>query len=409
MNITKKSALVFSALLLNSIAFAQVKISYKGNGNYSLVERTDLRRYDNGKYTGLVSREVRSFITQKSAGNNGENFYEGNFYVYQQTKKNQLYVEKPLQDSIPSSFTINSDGEMIMHEDNGYPSFRTFPALAKEEICIGDSWVATAERSVDPLNKNIPTKMPVTIQYTYLKDEQFNGEDVCVFGAKWATRYGISYFDFDGDTELKSASGSHNATMYISKTTGNALVVRDTVDESFVYADGNTVSFKGSISLFTEYPPGLDKGKVMASIKRSKFISADDFENGGIKNVTVKETESGLMLTMKNLQFKMDSAELLENENQRLDEIAAVLKEVPEFSFLVEGHTASTGYIAGEKKLSLERAHAIAKELIKRGVAEEKIICKGSGASKPVADNSTPEGKALNRRVEITILQGTSK
>ena len=108
---------------------------------------------------------------------------------------------------------------------------------------------------------------------------------------------------------------------------------------------------------------------------------------------------------MQNLQFKADSAELLPGEKERLDQIASILREVPESQFLVEGHTASTGNETGEIKLSGERAHAIAKELSLRGIPAEKFICKGSGSHKPVSDNSTPEGKALNRRVEITILE----
>jgi outer membrane protein OmpA-like peptidoglycan-associated protein len=55
--------------------------------------------------------------------------------------------------------------------------------------------------------------------------------------------------------------------------------------------------------------------------------------------------------------------------------------------------------------LSVERAESVARELIRRGIPKEKFICKGSGGTKPVAENSTPQGKAKNRRVEITILE----
>jgi len=55
--------------------------------------------------------------------------------------------------------------------------------------------------------------------------------------------------------------------------------------------------------------------------------------------------------------------------------------------------------------LSVERAKSIAQELVKRGIKEGRLICKGSGSTKPIADNSTAEGKKINRRVEITILK----
>lgn len=465
-------------------------LKYNGSGSYVYIERTDVRRYDNGKYTGLVSREVRSFIAPTSVPSGGkisDRYYDGSFFIDEATKRNSREVNLGINGAVPSSFKISSDGILTMLVDNGYPSFRSFPAFTNQRISIGDKWQAKAERVVDPLNKGIFTKLPILVEYTYLKDELFHGEEVYVFSAQWATRYGISYWDFAGDKDLKSAQGSHKATMYVSKKSGNALVVRDMVDETFIYNDGNIYSFKGSISMFTEYPPAYDKNKLIPALQRvasvsekeikeifekpvnesswiesekksSGSIEKNDFESGansrrdnsyaekkiaknenqtyGTKNhpqkkkdsadeiqskisagknsssnsksekkVIVENTAAGIRLTMQNLNFKPDSAELLPGENERLDQIAQVLKEVPDQMFLVEGHTASVGYEKGEMKLSVERANSVANALIQRGIPREKFICKGSGGTKPIADNSTQEGKAKNRRVEITILE----
>ena len=486
-------------------AFCQnVLLKYNGSGSYVYIERTDVRRYDNGKYTGLVSREIRSFIAPTSVPSGGkisDRYYDGSFFIDEATKRNSREVNLGINGAVPSSFKISSDGELTMIVDNGYPSFRSFPAFTNQRISIGDKWQAKAERVVDPLNKGVFTKLPILVEYTYLKDELFHGEEVFVFSAQWATRYGISYWDFSGDKDLKSAQGSHKATMYVSKKSGNALVVRDMVDETFIYNDGNSYSFKGSISMFTEYPPAYDKSKLIPALQRVASVSEkelkeilektvnesswiesekkladstwkNDFESGtnsgknnssssekkiakagnqtsgtktnGIdstgsgktknqpqkkknsadeiqskisagnnsssnskseKKVIVENTAAGIRLTMQNLNFKPDSAELLPGENERLDQIAQVLKEVPNQMFLVEGHTASVGYEKGEMKLSVERADSVANALIQRGIPREKFICKGSGGTKPIADNSTPEGKAKNRRVEITILE----
>lgn len=465
-------------------------LKYNGSGSYVYIERTDVRRYDNGKYTGLVSREVRSFIAPTSVPSGGkisDRYYDGSFFIDEATKRNSREVNLGINGAVPSSFKISSDGMLTMLVDNGYPSFRSFPAFTNQRISIGDKWQAKAERVVDPLNKGIFTKLPILVEYTYLKNELFHGEEVYVFSAQWATRYGISYWDFAGDKDLKSAQGSHKATMYVSKKSGNALVVRDMVDETFIYNDGNIYSFKGSISMFTEYPPAYDKNKLIPALQRvasvsekeikeilekpvnesswiesekksSGSIEKNDFESGansirnnsyaekkiaknenqtyGAKNhpqkkkdsadeiqskisagknsssnsksekkVIVENTAAGIRLTMQNLNFKPDSAELLPGENERLDQIAQVLKEVPDQMFLVEGHTASVGYEKGEMKLSVERANSVANALIQRGIPREKFICKGSGGTKPIADNSTQEGKAKNRRVEITILE----
>ena len=437
----------------------EIQFRYNGGRNYTLVERTDLRRYENNRYVGLLSREIRSFIS------NYGDLYEGNFYVSQDTVRASLSVADQIHDSIPSKFRISDDGNLTMIEDYGYPTFRSFPAFSANRIKHGDSWQAKAERAVDPLNKGIVTKIPMYVQYTYTGDENVRGEDVYVLTAKWATRYGQNiYMDFGGDKELKQATGSHNATMYVSKVTGNAIVVRDSVDETFVYNDGKAVTFKGTISLFTEYPPAVDRSKIIRALQRvaaidgdeakllaqvatktdgaqskagSKYADVAKISSGSQKSasskpsaesiskavaavskslsdqaiaaaskpIKVENTTAGIRLTIQNLQFKPDSAELVSGESSRLDQIASVLREVPESQFLVEGHTAATGNETGEMGLSALRAHKIAKELSKRGIPQEKFICKGSGAHKPVADNSTPAGKAVNRRVEITILE----
>lgn len=482
------SAIFF--LFFQNVFCQNVLLKYNGSGSYVYIERTDVRRYDNGKYTGLVSREVRSFIAPTSVPSGGkisDRYYDGSFFIDEATKRNSREVNLGINGAVPSSFKISSDGILTMLVDNGYPSFRSFPAFTNQRIRIGDKWQAKAERVVDPLNKGIFTKLPILVEYTYLKDELFHGEEVYVFSAQWATRYGISYWDFAGDKDLKSAQGSHKATMYVSKKSGNALVVRDMVDETFIYNDGNIYSFKGSISMFTEYPPAYDKNKLIPALQRvasvsekeikeilekpvnesswiesekksSGSIEKNDFESGansrrnnsyaekkiaknenqtyGAKNhpqkkkdsadeiqskisagknsssnsksekkVIVENTAAGIRLTMQNLNFKPDSSELLPGENERLDQIAQVLKEVPDQMFLVEGHTASVGYEKGEMKLSVERANSVANALIQRGIPREKFICKGSGGTKPIADNSTQEGKAKNRRVEITILE----
>lgn len=482
------SAIFF--LFFQNVFCQNVLLKYNGSGSYVYIERTDVRRYDNGKYTGLVSREVRSFIAPTSVPSGGkisDRYYDGSFFIDEATKRNSREVNLGINGAVPSSFKISSDGILTMLVDNGYPSFISFPAFTNQRISIGDKWQAKAERVVDPLNKGIFTKLPILVEYTYLKDELFHGEEVYVFSAQWATRYGISYWDFAGDKDLKSAQGSHKATMYVSKKSGNALVVRDMVDETFIYNDGNIYSFKGSISMFTEYPPAYDKNKLIPALQRvasvsekeikeilekpvnesswienekksSGSIEKNDFESGansrrnnsyaekkiaknenqtyGTKNhpqkkkdsadeiqskisagknsssnsksekkVIVENTAAGIRLTMQNLNFKPDSAELLPGENERLDQIAQVLKEVPDQMFLVEGHTASVGYEKGEMKLSVERANSVANALIQRGIPREKFICKGSGGTKPIADNSTQEGKAKNRRVEITILE----
>lgn len=479
--ILKKYLIIGFLLSITVAGWTQSQISYNGSPTYTLVERTDLLRYDNNKYVGLMSREVRSFITPVSQ-NNGY-LYEGNFFVNEKTQRNTSAVDSGIHDSILSVFRIGKDGVLTMVEDHGYPSFRSFPSYPGHKIQIGERWQAKAERAVDPLNKGIVTKMPIYVEYTYAGDETLNEEPVYRINAQWATRYGMgsgtSYIDWGGDRELQKAMGTHKASILVSKASGAALVVRDSVDETFVYADGNQIHLKGTINLFTEYPPSVNRDRLLPALRRFAMIDEEEEEKlrtvpekalavvveekevpatdndiaeerieiamadlpdtqenlteaydevlepetkrdlttafqpdelpelpkKNAAAITVDQTPAGLRLTIQDLQFEADSAKLLLGEQKRLDNIAAVLKEAGQSQFLIEGHTARVGSTEGEMELSLSRAHAIAEELAKRGIQAGRFICKGSGGNKPVADNSTAEGRARNRRVEITILE----
>lgn len=404
----KKIFALAAIFLLAEYCFSQNVITYTGSENYILVERSDLSRKDNGKYVGLFSREIRSFISPVQK--NGVNIYEGDFYVDQDTKRAASVVGKSLHDSISSIFKTASDGTFTMLEDNGFPSFRSFPVYSREKIAKGSTWESQSERAVDPLNKGIFTKIPMFVQYSYTRDADYHGIPVYVFKAKWATRYGGSIVDLEGDSELKSASGTHEADVFVSMKNGAAVYIRDKVDETFVYRDGNSYNFRGTLNLFTEYPPSVDEEELLPVIQRVAMADSTNqldksFKPNKNEKLEVEKTNAGIRLRMNDLRFKPDSSELLDSEKTRIDQITEILQKAPDSMFLVEGHTASTGREQGEMQLSLERAHSIVNELAARGIPVERFICKGSGGKKPVADNSTDQGRAKNRRVEITILQ----
>ena len=423
----KKFSIAVGLFLVSFVSFPQVKLAYSGDSSYKMVERTNLRRYVNGKYSGLTSREVRSFISRSDSRSGVkvsklDRFYDGNFFVMEETLRDSRATMTGIHDAIPSVFKISADGKMTMLEDNGYPTFRSFPSYTSEQLKVGDSWKGEAERAVDPMNKGIFTRIPIIVRYTFAGEESYKGEEVYRIKAIWQTNYGFSNFDRDvnGDEALKKATGGHKADIIVRKATGEAILISDNVDESFVYSDGTQVNLKGTITMFTEYPPAIDREKIIQALNR--IAKADNStgketstpgisgERKGVgkstdANMVFEETSAGLRLSVRDIKFKADSDEILSSEKSRLDEIAKVLKLAPSSQFLIEGHTASVGKPGGEQKLSEEGARRIAAELANRGFNAERFICKGHGGNKPIASNSTNEGRALNRRVEITILE----
>src|SRR5690554_2607731 len=84
-----------------------------------------------------------------------------------------------------------------------------------------------------------------------------------------------------------------------------------------------------------------------------------------------------------------------------LDSVARALVQHPELRAKAIGHTDSTGGADLNQRLSLERAHAVTNYLVQRGVNSGVLMAEGHGPNSPVADNSTPQGRAMNRRVEL--------
>lgn len=121
---------------------------------------------------------------------------------------------------------------------------------------------------------------------------------------------------------------------------------------------------------------------------------------------SVEDRGTGLVVAIKDIRFLPDSPEVLPEEKDRLDKIARIIGDATEtnsFTILVEGHTARIGDIETELPLSIARARTIVNEMVKRGIPADLFTYKGYGANVPIAPNDTSEGRALNRRVEITL------
>jgi outer membrane protein OmpA-like peptidoglycan-associated protein len=180
---------------------------------------------------------------------------------------------------------------------------------------------------------------------------------------------------------------------------GLLLLMRDTLDDTYSWPDGSTVRFRGFSLTFGSGLVPLDKEAIINVATRGKKILPED------SNIDISSVPEGVKLTIKDIRFEPDSDEILASERPRLDMIAKVLKESPDRLFLVEGHTAAIGRPSGEMELSVLRAQRMAAELSRLGISIERFIYKGWGGTRPLGDNSTDEGRRLNRRVEITILE----
>ena len=119
--------------------------------------------------------------------------------------------------------------------------------------------------------------------------------------------------------------------------------------------------------------------------------------------------EPGMITILNNIFFETDSFDLKSQSKSQLDEIAAFMNKNPGLVIEIGGHTDNKGSELHNNELSQKRAVSVVRQLIDQGISQSRLKSKGYGFSKPVADNSTEEGRAINRRTEFKILEVNKK
>lgn len=118
----------------------------------------------------------------------------------------------------------------------------------------------------------------------------------------------------------------------------------------------------------------------------------------------VREGDNIRLVMPGNITFETDSYNLRSQFYEVLNSVGVVLAEFHETTMRVTGHTDNTGSRAYNMTLSQQRADSVATYLAGQGVARSRMIVQGMAFDQPIADNSTAEGRAQNRRVELYIL-----
>lgn len=119
---------------------------------------------------------------------------------------------------------------------------------------------------------------------------------------------------------------------------------------------------------------------------------------------SIEETSQGTRITLRNMKFGLESAEVDGDMREKLTALADYLTAHSNMSVRVHGHTDSTGPETYNQRLSQRRAESVAEILSEGGVSADRIETAGMGESEPAESNDTRAGRMANRRVEITLM-----
>ncbi len=157
----------------------------------------------------------------------------------------------------------------------------------------------------------------------------------------------------------------------------------------------------------------LPKGKDYAfNVKRKGYLFfSDNFslsrEQGDTAfniDIPLQPIETNAAIVLKNIFFDPNKYELKPESQTELDQVVQLLKDNPTLHIQINGHTDNSGKTTDNKTLSENRARAVTAYLVTKGIAQTRLAFKGFGDTIPVADNSTQEGRAQNRRTELKVI-----
>ena len=142
-------------------------------------------------------------------------------------------------------------------------------------------------------------------------------------------------------------------------------------------------------------------GQLAAAQNGVRTVDNEILVASDVSSASNVQSQLTKILLDKKIEFEKGRSKLLPSSTAVLEEVLSVLKENPRLSVEIQGHTDNYGSAQENRNLSQARAEAVVGWLVQHGIASERMKAHGYGPDRPIAPNTTSEGRAQNRRVEI--------
>ncbi|MDR0655313.1 MAG: OmpA family protein [Treponema sp.] len=299
-----------------------------------------------------------------------------------------------------SVFVRDAMGYIDIEKKYYMPVVRNVPVFPGRDLKPGETWTAEGHEMHDfrdSFGIEEPYRIPFNADYMYLGEREWEGRNYPAFSVSY--RILSEMPAVRGRAWPMRIMGASDQIVYWDRETGQAAAYTESFRMIFELSTGRIVEYRGAAEARLLESEDMDKNRVAGRI-------AEEINNLNIPDASVRVDDEGITISLENVQFQADSAVLLQQEKSKLDRIAEILLHYPERDILIAGHTALAGTAEGRNRLSRERAAAVAEYLIGKKVrGADRVVVRGYGAERPVADNDTEQNRSRNRRVEITILE----
>lgn len=174
--------------------------------------------------------------------------------------------------------------------------------------------------------------------------------------------------------------------------------------ESFVKSDSISGEYLIVLTQGAEYALYVSKRGYLFQSLNFNYSEVENFEPI-VLNIKLDKAEAGSVSVLKNLFFDTDRYDLKDKSRTELHKIIRFLNDNPAIGVEIGGHTDDVGSREYNRQLSEKRAKAVYQYLAENGIAAQRLSIRGYGPDQPVGDNSTDEGRQLNRRIEFRIVR----
>ena len=185
-----------------------------------------------------------------------------------------------------------------------------------------------------------------------------------------------------------------------------AKIIQDSIAKAAIILKNEEAKKKESVVSQTETVKSkFETVDLAAKAILSKLKMDSESATGKILSYIDRDFDGEAVFRFKYLNFDSGSSKMDVAAKTEVDHLAFLLKAYPAVTVEINGHTDNVGDAAKNKALSSDRANAVIARLIDKGINKSRLTANGYGQQQPIGDNGTKEGKALNRRIEIKVVQ----
>jgi len=177
----------------------------------------------------------------------------------------------------------------------------------------------------------------------------------------------------------------------------------EVITESF--SDSENGEFLLVLPLRMDYALNVNKENYLFYSENINLTEFTDIDNPFIVSIPLVRIREGAEIVLDNIFFEIDKYDLKEQSIVELEKLYKLLENNPEISILIKGHTDNTGQESYNFELSMRRAEAVYNYLVDKGISAKRLDYKGYGATVPISDNTSEEGRKLNRRTEVEVVK----